>query len=243
MGMPWNSYICGMIRVNFSWVVIFLIVMVISFKLVSSCSYDRGSEENNHNYEILTDSLKITRDKLGNEVAKREVLEFQSVKDIENLSNISEEVRTLKNSVREYKGKLRNATLLKNETNVSGSGTTTVIRDTVTESPIYKTSWEDKWSKGFIQARVDSILYDFKVKNEFILSMGGEKKGLFGKRKTTATIKNLNPNTYTKEVITFDVTPKAKRFGMGIVGGIGFTNFKTSTPFVGIGVYYTLLSF
>jgi hypothetical protein len=232
-----------MIKVKFYWVVILLLALAATFKTVSSCSYDRGSEENNRNYEILSDSLKVTRDNLGNEISKREVLEFKSVRDIEKFSNISEAVKALKSEVRKYKGKLKNATILKNETNVTGGSVTIVVKDSLTTHPTYTTSWEDKWSKGSIVAKFDSILYDLKVKNDFVLTMGSEKKGLFGKRKNIATIKNLNPNTYTQEVITIDVTPKNKRIGIGVLGGIGFTNFNSTTPFIGIGVYYSILRF
>ncbi len=231
-----------MIKVKFYWLVILLVAILLALKFVYGYSFKQGALENSKTYGILTESLKVTRDDLGNEIAKREVLEFKSVKDIKNIANISKEVETLKKEVRKYKGKIKNAIIIKNETREIRRVKTEIIKDSTIAYPIYKTSWKDRWSVGSITARTDSIVHSIKIKNEFILTLGKERNG-FRKRKNIATIKNLNPNTSTEEVITFDVTPKYKKFAVGVGGGVGFTNFETTTPFLGVGVYYTIFRF
>ena len=123
-----------------------------------------------------------------------------------------------------------------------------LVRDTVVEDsivyfyPTYATEWSDEWSKGEITASKDSIFRSVQMRNEYEVTIGKKKNGLFKDREHEVTVTNLNPNTYTDELRTFTVKEKPKNIGIGLQIGYGVSSGGIAPmPYLGVGVSYNLI--
>lgn len=196
----------------------------------------------------ITDELETERNKYGQEVAKIAVITAESKKSLLKIGTQDSTIIALQKTVKEYKGRLNTAIVLNNQTTTKGETETVVIRDTIIidgEEQIaqyYETKWTNKWEDGYILAKPDSILRDIKVKNEYQITLGKVKNGWFKKKEYEVQVLNLNPNTTTQELRTFQVKEKPKRLSLGVqVGyGIGLLDFKFQ-PYVGVGLQYNII--
>jgi len=204
-------------------------------------------------YRAAQDTLMQSRNKLGQQNTSIAILSTINKKQFTELKTNDSTIAKLQVVVRKYKGKLASATITSNVTRDKGSTSTTItISDTVfTEKqtllyPTYESQWDDQWSKGLIRASKDSIIRDIKIRNEYEITQGEERQGLFRPKKLSVTIKNLNPNTETSELRTYTVSTPNKRYTIGLQGGYGIMlsgSGIATGPYVGIGIGFTIIKF
>lgn len=224
------------------------ICIVLFLLLNRSC--DKISERNEF-IDGLNDTLRTTRNELGQQTATISVLQFENDKHFTKVQTNDTTIKWLQKVVEQYKGKISSATVGSTITVIQGATETVVVHDTEIVYrndtafiyPTYKASFNNRWEEGSVTANKDSVWHDIKVKNEFELTLGKASNGWFKKKTFDASIKNLNPNTTIEELRTFSITQKPKRITLGLHFGygIGVKDFKHQ-PFIGLGVGYTIFS-
>lgn len=214
---------------------VILLLVIVGILLFRSCKGDINLKEQIGLYEATQDTLSQTRNKNGEQATSIALLKADRRKDLFKIKTNDSTIIALQKVVKEYKGKLKSATVVGVSTNDNGSSSTTTDYDTIYTdtgryvSPIYKTDWNERWSAGKIIATKDSISRDIKVKNDFEITIGEERqKGFFKKKKSLVTITNKNPNTITKELRTFSIEPHKNKFsiGVGVMYGFDITGLK-----------------
>ena len=233
-------------RKNQTIIALLIIAGILLFK---SCSDNRGLKEQVALYETAQDSLTQTRNDLGQQITSTSLMKAAKKKDFLKMQTNDSTILALQKVVKDYKGKLASATVLGSSTSDSGTSVTTTSWDTIKTDtgsiihPVFKTDWDERWSRGNIIASKDSISRNIQVKNEFEFTQGLERQGFLKKRKSLVTIKNLNPNTVTTELKTFTVQAQKKRFsvGIGAAYGLDITNLKM-TIVIGPTIHMPLIS-
>ena len=227
-----------------------ILAAILIFFIYRGCESRADLKEQIGLYEAAQDTLHQTRNELGQQITSISLLQADKEKDLLKLKTNDSTIIALQKVVKEYKGKLDNATVFGNSTNDAGSSETIIKWDTLktdtgsTAYPTYTSNWVEKWSEGNIKATKDSIFRDIKIKNEFEMTMGKENQGFLKKRKSVVTIKNLNPNTITTELRTFTVEPHKNKFSFGIGAAYGYDLIGLKpTIVVGATVHFPLISF
>jgi hypothetical protein len=222
----------------------YLIIAILILMLFRNCQHSKTIDRL---YVNAQDSLSVTVNKLGQQTGRVSLLEAENDRDFLNMKSTDSTVKALQGIVRAYKGKLYNATVLTNRTRDTGSSQTFVVRvDTIVHDsvsyiyPTYKTDWSEKWSQGSIVASRDSIFRDIRVINDFEITQGVERLGLFKGSQTVVTVKNLNPNTVTQELRTFR-TKDDKRLSVGVQLGVGVMATGGVGIYGGIGLNYRIM--
>lgn len=198
--------------------------------------------------EAVADTLDVKKNKKGQETASIKVIQAEKDIALMKLEAKDSIIFWLQETVKQYKGALNTAIVLRNHTQTTGTTGTKIIRDTIRVggedkvADFYETKWSNKWEDGYILARPDSIFRDIKVKNDYQITLGGVKNGWFKPKEYEVQVLNLNPNTSTRELRSFQVKTKPKRISIGLQAGygVGLLDFKTQ-PYVGIGVQYNLI--
>ena len=228
---------------------IILTLIVILMLLLGFLFYQNGkTKEALGITNALSDELEVARNEKGQETAKISVIQAENKKQLLAIKSKDSSIIRLQATVKDYKGKLNTAIVLSNTTNIKGSSQTTVLRDTVTISgeqqiaQFYETRWSNKWEDGYILAKPDSIHRDIKIKNDFQITLGAVSNGWFKPKDYEVKILNLNPNTATKELRSYQVKEQPKRISLGVQVGYGFglLDFKAQ-PYVGLGLQYNLV--
>lgn len=200
--------------------------------------------------DAITDSLKVSKDKLGRQIGEITDLRVSNVKYLKDLANKDSDVQKLLNEVKKLKDAY-NGILVSSNTSDNGStittvieGDTVIVNDTVYIYPTYKSEWDEKWSYGYIEARRDSIKRQVTLRNEFIVVQSYQREGFLKPKVGKATITNNNPNTVTTGLRTFSIDyPKSKvNIGPSLNYGISTTTFKPDVT-IGVSVQYTMLRF
>lgn len=250
-----------------NWLFIILIVVIIIL-LQQNCSRIAQIREQDGLLRSMADTLQISYNKQGQQVAKIALLETERIRDFLALKTKDEEILRLQEKVKENKnrlGKSGSVTVVTNTTSVTGGDTTTVImRDTVYSNdtvwiyPEYTskinlgkrtdTSW---WVMTSVKANRDSTDIGISVENAYTVVIGSEKKskgfkGLFKPKIPFVEITNENPYTATKTLRSYQVkVPKPKRFGIGINAGYGIILDKKPVlrPYIGVGIQYNIVEF
>lgn len=144
--------------------------------------------------------------------------------------------------VRQYKGELKAASIIKATTTVNDKVKTVVDStntDTINVYPTYTATLGDKWYSANITSNSDSTSLYFKTFHEYSLVLGKTDN------KWYADVADANPHNAVTNVRVFNVTPPKitpKRFGLGVTGGYGATP-QGFQPFVGAGITYTFIQF
>jgi len=230
------------------------LLIIVGILLFRSCKGDLDLKEQIGLYEAAQDTLSQTRNELGEQVSSIALFKADKKKDFLKMKSNDSTIIALQKVVKEYKGKLKTATVLGTSTNDNGSSSTVTDYDTIYTdtgnymSPIYKTDWEEEWSVGKIVATKDSISRNIKVKNKFELTIGEEesKRGWFKKlrkKESLVTITNKNPNTVTTELRTFTIEPHKNKIsiGLGVAYGFDIIGLKP-TVVIGPTVHIPLIS-
>lgn len=229
------------------------IIILMLVLLQQRCGYQNKLNEQTALINNLSDTLRIKTNKNNEESSRTAVLKTNNVSDFLSIKSRDSAIVKLQLEVKKYKGELKNGgsvTNINSTTNVNASGQTVVIHDTtfVLDSlivkPVYKTELNNKWYRGEITAKEDSIHLDIQIENEYTIVLGQERIGLL-KRKPFVEVTNKNPYTNTKTLKTYEVnnTMKTKRIGVGAIIGYGIGSDLKLTPIVGIGLSYNLISF
>lgn len=231
---------------KFHYVIPYIISAILAFLLFKSC-------ERNNTLQGLQTSLNDTisqyRNKHNQQVTSISVLQTEREKDFLNLRTKDSTINKLQKVIKSYKGKLQSATVASVETTDTGKTATIVKHDTVyidgkpELKPVYSTSWSERWSEGSITAHYDSIHHSIKTKNEFTFTHG-TKRNLFKKDVLKVEMTNLNPNTVTTELRSYQVAIPKKRFsiGLGCTYGYSLTTYKPDAV-VGLNASFILLGF
>lgn len=202
----------------------------------------------------ITAKLEKLRNEKGQEEAKIAVILAEKKAALLKAQTKDTLIMWLQEAVKEYKGALNTAIVLSNNTGSQGVTNTVVYRDTtiirevggvvtIKETPAYETSWSNQWETGHILATSDSIYRDIKIKNEYEITLGATKNGWFKPKEYEVKIVNLNPNTETEELRSFQVKTKPKRLSLGVQAGygLGLLDMKPQ-PFIGIGAQFNIVS-
>lgn len=222
----------------------FGIAVLIIFLMQQRCSSDKSIQAKEALLNASNDTLRITRNSLGQESARTSVM----VDDIKDFLNIhfkdSSDNQKLQDEVKKYKNGLASVTVIDNSTIIHDTGKTIILHDTAyvgfrDTCPIYIHDLKDKWYHGKILAKCKGTVLDISIENEYSVVIGEE--GKFWQRKTPfVEVNNLNPYTTTKVLKTYQVqSPKEKHWGVGIIGGYGISK-SGLTPFFGVGMQYNL---
>ena len=197
----------------------------------------------------VTDELDVRINKKGQETASIKIIRAETEIALMKLQAKDTIIKWLQETVKGYKGALNTAIVLRNQTSTKGVSRTEIIYDTIYGDDgtkevniAYKTNWSNKWEQGYIKATKDSIYRDIKVINDYQITLGGLKNGWFKKKEYEIEVLNLNPNTVTKELRTFQIKSKPKILSFGVQAGygIGLRDFKTQ-PYIGVGVQLNLI--
>lgn len=211
--------------------------------------------------DVLADSLKITKNSLGEEIAKISQFQTTNINDFLELHTQDSIIKRLQSEVKANKSRLGNSgsvTVIASNTTGTFIGKTNVTsRDTIKKDsliyiyPEYKSNiTKDKWISASIIANKDSTTFIPKIHNEYSLVLGEEsnQKGLFhifDKKIPFAEIKNLNPYTTTETLRSYQVAPAPpKTWGIGIQTGYGGTMINNqiyTAPYIGVGITKTLI--
>lgn len=223
-----------------------VLILALSFLLFRSCESNRIAIAHN---EQINDTLRSYIDENGIQVSRIRVLTGESKKTLLSIKSKDSTIVWLQELVKSYKGKLDAAIVLSGTTSSVGSTGTIVSRsDTVYIDsliyiyPEYYSEWNERWDSGFIRANRDSIHRQVKVHNEYEITLGSVSNGWFKKKTYDVMVKNLNPNTRTEELRSFQVKENPKRISLGIHAGYGLSlSTFQPTPYIGIGVGFNLL--
>lgn len=228
---------------------ILILIAVIIILLWRGCNKDKELKDTATFYAAAQDTLHQTRNELGQQRTSTAMAEAFNRKLFLRFQSQDSSIIKLQEVVKSFKGKLQSASVFSNTTSSIGGNPTiitghdTIIKDSmVFVYPNYESNWTERWSNGHILATKDSIFRDIKVKNEFEMTMGYEKSKWWKSKQPTVTIKNLNPNTETTELKTFNIKNANKKLGIGVTVsyGMGTASFMPQF-FVGMGLNYNLL--
>jgi len=222
---------------------IFLTVLLIIF-VKNYFSKSSQLNESKGLLTSLTSKLEISKNKLGQEVAKREVIETYNTKMFTRMELQDSTLKDLQKLVKDNRNLIKNfgsATILEGETTIDNSTITNIYQDK-DSNVLYKSKFNNEWIDYTIMARKDTTSLNLKFTNKYDIVLGYEKQGLFKKRKPYANVTNHNPYTKTKELRTYQVKQKPQRFTLGVQAGYGITKGGLS-PYVGIGGGLTIFKF
>lgn len=227
-------------------IIAYSIIILLAFLLFRSCERTNTLQELQ---TALNDTLTQSRNKYNQQVSTISVLQTEREKDFLKLKSKDSTVKALQKVVKDYKGKLQSATVASTETTDMGKTVTVIKHDTVyidgkpELKPIYSTSWSERWSEGTIEAHYDTVYRSIKTKNEFTFTHG-TKRNLFKKDVLKVEMTNLNPNTVTTELRSYQVKVPKKRFsiGLGCTYGYSLTTYKPDAV-VGLNASFILVGF
>lgn len=177
-------------------------------------------------YAASQDTLKLSRNKLGEQEASIAIFSVTNQKQFLELKSNDSTINKLKQLVRSDKH-ISSATVITNQTSENFTQKATVIRvDTVKSQNgieyIYK---EDsihrinKWEDILIKVNRDSISVKYKIFNEFDIAQTLQSSGWFKDKIPIIKVLNLNPNTETKELRTFTIKTQSNKVKNTMIGG------------------------
>lgn len=165
--------------------------------------------------EASNDTIKKWKDSNGKAFAKIRVLETREVETFLKLESKEKTINDLKNLVKQNKKKLKNqgsASIIKSETKIDTVTKTIVVKDTITNKPIYKSFVKDKWYEINTVSKFDSTYHKIKTFSNLSLVIGFEKQGWFKKPLPYAVANDENPNTDIKDMRVYQVTLPPKKW-------------------------------
>ena len=205
----------------------------------------RNKNENNEelrNFVSAVNSEMVQyRDKYGREVAKREIIQTDRIKDFLNYKTSDSLLMELQEQVKSFKSQLKNngsATIYEGETKVDKSTVTNVFYSD--SNFTYKSNFEDKWITYNIEANKDSTRLNLKVENKYNVVIGEERVSLF-KRKPFATVTNYNPYSKITDLRTYQVKTIDRKWGVGANVSYGVSSDLEPRLYIGVGLNYNLI--
>lgn len=238
------------INVNYSFSLFSLLrrgIGIIIIIILATLLFNSNSkiDELLHNGEVLSDSLKLERNEKGELVAKISAYKTQRTEDFIKFAtkdSLTKELQKEVKSMRRYLKRQGSVTKFSTQTDIEASNKTEVSG--TIDYPVYKSSFNlDNWVIGNTRATKDSTYVDFKVNNDYSLTIGVEPTGFLGlgRGKPFGQVTNKNPYSTVKTMRTYNVAlPKDKKWGIGAYIGV---NPITGDPMLIIGGGYNLIKF
>jgi hypothetical protein len=219
-------------RERYAWTFIVILILLMTIGGLYFDNRLRDKAEQVTAYEATNDSLVSVIDRKGRETVSRKPIVMSDPKDFIKLDlSASPEWRELQSLVRQIRGKVQHAAIIKSRTELTSAAPT--VRDTVQAEVYYKGAYKDEWVEWNGDAGPDSFLVHIVVDNEYQYTQVVENP-IFKKPKVTAQVKNMNPYTRTKDLVSFDVDVPVDRFSLGPSMTYGIDPF-TQRPHMVIG--------
>lgn len=211
-------------------------------------------------YDAINSELVITKNKLGQEVAKSQVIVLENEKMFLKIQSKDSNIIQLQNLVKREKSinkKLQDAIILKQtiianyqdtlKNLISGYQEIKDSLGNIVRYPIYnrKIDMFGKWITGNVKLGYSKFDIDIKTVSEYEITIGEERDNIFKPYKTYATVTNLNPYDHTTALKVYSKNSlKPKRFSLGIFLGAGYDFYHaTAGPIIGVGVGWTPIRF
>ena len=247
---------------NRSWIWTGLSGLLIGLMIagVFYCKRNDNLEQLNQALTAVNSELIITKNKLGQEVAKTEVVVLENQKLFLKIQSKDSNIVQLQNLVRKEKSvnkKLQEALILKQNIIISYQDSMKnlisgyqEVKDSlghIVKYPIYnrKIDMFGKWITGDVKLGYSTFNIDLKTISEYEVVIGQERKNIFSKYKTYATVTNLNPYDHTTALKVYSTNSlKPQRFSIGLFVGAGYDFYHgTLGPTIGVGVGWTPIRF
>lgn len=245
-------------------ILLLVIILLIVGSILLIGKYKRTLNQVNSLYEHVSDTLTLTKDELGNQIAKNSVLESNNINLILEIKSQDTNIIWLQKEIEKYKKELEegsSVTIITDFTHIIDSLSNIIVigRDTIVKDsliylyPIYDFSAEKKgfhsgindsvtWIKYNVKAGKNLGILDLSIYNDYSVVIGEEKVGFLKPRKTFVEITNYNPYSTISTLKSYRVSQKKTHFTVGIQAGYGITT-KGLGPYLGVGVGYTLFKF
>jgi|GEM_PF-4509131 len=162
--------------------------------------------------------------------AKTQIVESERASLFLAMSARDSLVRELQEEVRKYKKMLER-----------GGSVTTIKTETRLDTAFAREDFDlGGWASGSVSLSGDSVLLGLRVRSEYTVATGYEKRGLFSRPVPFVEVTNKNPWTETVALGGYRVSlPREKGFGIGPVAGLG----ADGKFFVGVGVQWRVWGF
>ena len=221
-----------------------LVVLFLFSTEMKSCSKQKKIDaltlENKAAFLVMT----TYRNSDSLHVANIEVLTSENNKQFLKMKSQDTTILKLQAVVKDYKKKLQepvtSATVISNTTSISGTIPTNIVPSTTSVEkggfPTYESNKTSKWIDLYIKAAHDSTHFDLKIRNEYSVVLGYDKKKPF------AEVTNYNPFTETTDMRTYSVfVPKPKRISLAAHVGYGIVGAGFG-PSITVGLSYDLIN-
>ena len=219
--------------------IIYLVgIAVLLLLLLRQCSISEINERIADNRAAITDSLKRSVNKLGQETVSKDAIIVANKKELKELEGISKEFDNAIKEVRKTRGELQYYMSLATRTKTTVQPEV-YIDTTLSDRPIAEAlviSYHDEWVDVRYSMQ-DSLQID--ITNVYSFKQV-EKNPWFKPSSTMVEVTNLNPYTVTEELITIDVKPPIKRTHLAATAGACMDATGRIIPCVGVGVAYSL---
>jgi hypothetical protein len=207
---------------NFASAVLIIVLFILLFR---SCEKNIDTKQA---YAAVNDSLHITRNKMGEQVASIQIIRTENKKQFLELHSKDSIIIALQGIVRRTKN-IQSAIIFNASTGSSVNGSTVVhSRDTIrTDSvvyvyPEYSLARHTKWDSVSVRSNKDSTHLEYKIFNNFEITTSYKRSGLFKGKTPVIDITNKNPYTETVALRAYEVKCDCKRMPFFVAGlGIG----------------------
>lgn len=226
---------------NQNYFIPYLLIAILAFTTLSQCQRAINAEKQAHSVtNYLNDSIRYYKNKYGQEIALKSVLQGDKNALQILLSKQIDSTQQLKGLVSKYKKVLS-----------SGNITTVTVIDTIEipyEKPVEFEFTRDFNAKtGFYTINGKSSntgvkINQIEIPNTLSFVIGEKKTGFFKKELRIEAV-NSNPYIKTTGLDSYIYTQKQKRLGISVYAGYGLNANFVATPQVGIGVSYQIIRF
>lgn len=226
---------------NQNYFIPYLLIAILAFTALNQCQRAINAEKQAHSVtNYLNDSIRYYKNKYGQEIALKSVLQGDKNALEILLSKQIDSTGQLKKLVSELK-------------NVKTAGNIVQITKIDTVKIPYEVPVPFEFERNF-NAKTDFYTINGKssntgvkinqieIPNTLSFVIGEKKTGIF-KKELRIEVVNSNPYIKTTGLDSYIYTQKQKRFGISVYAGYGLNANFTATPQVGIGLSYQLLSF
>lgn len=251
--METNETVDNRFGQNQNFIIVVLTIIIILL-LMQKCSDYSKAKEAHGLVSALNDTVKIWKDKNSASHAKIEIIETYKIRQFKYLQIKDEQINNLQQLVIKYEDKIKNngsVTTFKDRVVIKDKfitkvDTITVYKDNYLVKQVeFKSDFDMKgWVVGNIVSNKDSTSLNLKIKNEYVVILGYEKKGLFKPKKPYAEVINKNPYSEFTQLRSYQVKSKPpSALGLGVVAGYGISSNLTPSFFLGMGIQYSLIRF
>lgn len=212
----------------------FTILFVVCCISLHKCNtYKNNLKDTTKMYVIANDSIITYRNRLGEEVAKTEVLTTSNAKLFTSLEFANADVRKLQDIVKRYEKANKDVSSalyivtntfihFKDSIKNAISGWEQPNKDSCYKYPTYTKNFDlkDCFTTGTVELGYSKFDIQLKTSNQYEVVIGEEKDGWF-KKKSFAEITNKNKCTTTEVMKVYDKIEKPTKTGRTLLIGAG----------------------